>query len=156
MVSTEVAAAAVTKCGAPARDRRSAMVWRRAFPGAAEHAHSAREFVRYLLADASNVDDVVQVAAELIANAVTHTHSGVPGGLYVLEVHRWRGGVAVTVLDQGGPDEPKLGAGEMAEHGYGLRTVKALTTWSGWRGGPQGRTVIAIFITKRTCGASSH
>jgi anti-sigma regulatory factor (Ser/Thr protein kinase) len=128
------------------------MVWRRAFPGVAEQAHAAREFVRFLLADFSDVDDVIQVAGELIANALTHTRSGAPGGLYVLEVHRWRGGAALTVLDQGGPTEPRLSNGELSEHGYGLRTVKALATWWNWRGTTQGRIVMAIFITHRTCG----
>lgn len=153
MVAIEAAPAAVAISGGTARGRR-AMVWRRAFPWMAERAHDAREFVRFLLADSANVDDAVQVAAELIANALTHTRSGAPGGSYVLEVHRWRGGMAVIVHDQGGPAEPRLGNVRLAEHGYGLRTVKALTTWWGWRGTPQGRTVIAIFITDRVCGAS--
>jgi serine/threonine-protein kinase RsbW len=147
MVITTAAAAA---CDVPVRGRRS-MVWRRTFRGVAEQAHDAREFVRFLLADAPVVDDIVQVAAELIANAITHTRSGAPGGLYMLEVHRWRGGAALSVLDQGGPSEPRLGSGELAEHGYGLRTVKAMATWWTWRGNAQGRTVIAVFVTDRTC-----
>jgi serine/threonine-protein kinase RsbW len=131
------------------RDRRT-MVWRRAFPGVRERARDARRFVRLLLADAPRAEDVVQAAAELVANAVVHTRSGAPGGLYVVELRRWQGGTSLAVADQGGPAEPRAGGGdgEPAEHGYGLRTVSSLATWWGWRGSAaRGRTVTAIFMT---------
>jgi hypothetical protein len=70
----------------PVWRRRPPMVWRREFRGVREQAHDARAFVRFLLADFADVDDVVQVAGELVANALTHTRSGAAGGIYVLEL----------------------------------------------------------------------
>jgi anti-sigma regulatory factor (Ser/Thr protein kinase) len=98
------------------------------------------------LAGHSALDDVVSVVAELVANAVRHTRSGLPGGVLVVEVRRWRGGVAVAVSDQGGLSEPCVGeAGEMAESGRGLCAVQALASRWGWAGDAGGRTVIGIF-----------
>ncbi|GAA2086498.1 hypothetical protein GCM10009780_27260 [Actinomadura alba] len=129
----------------PVRGRRPPMVWRRAFRGVREQAHDARAFVRFLLADFADVDDVVQVAGELVANALTHTRSGAVGGAYVLELRRWRCGVALAVTDQGGPAEPRIGYGGFAEHGFGLLTADALATWWGWCGTERSRTVTAVF-----------
>jgi serine/threonine-protein kinase RsbW len=133
--------------------RAEEMVWRRAFAGTPESAHDARAFVGCLLACSPGRDDVVQAAGELIANAITHTRSGLPGGIYVVEVRRRRGAVALAVVDQGGPDEPRASDGAPAdpgEHGYGLMTVRALASWWGWRGGERGRRVSAIFERERS------
>jgi serine/threonine-protein kinase RsbW len=148
-VPETTAAASVTVIRNLARSHRSAMVWRRAFRGVREQARAAREFVRVLLADVAVVDDAVQVAGELVANAVVHTRSGRPGGLYVLEVCRWRGGASVAVTDQGGPGEPRLVTTQPAEHGNGMRAVAALASWWGWYGDPRGRTVTAVFTRGR-------
>ena len=121
------------------------MVWQRTFSGTAELAHDARTFVGFLLTGLEQRDDVVQAAGELIANALTHTQSGMPGGLYGVEVRRWNGGAAITVTDQGGPGEPQVFTGELGEHGYGLLTVQALASWWDWSGNEQSRTVTAVF-----------
>src|SRR5262245_43131268 len=55
------------------------LVWRRTFPGLAEHARRAREFVAFLLADLPGLDDVVLVTGEFVANALRHTSSALPG-----------------------------------------------------------------------------
>lgn len=136
-----------------ARSHRQAMVWRRAFRGVRAEAHPARAFVQFLLADLAHADDVVQVAGELVANAIVHTRSGRPGGLYVVEVARWRGGVSVAVTDQGGQGEPRLSEEQSAVNGYGMRTVAALATWWGWYGDERGRTVTAVFTRGRAASA---
>src|SRR5918999_3541810 len=82
------------------------MCWRRAFPGTPEHGSQARGFVRSLLGDHPLLDDVLLVTAELFANAVRHSRSARPGGLVIVEIRRWRRGVAIAVVDQGGPGEP--------------------------------------------------
>jgi serine/threonine-protein kinase RsbW len=143
MGSTEAAAMAAQ---AMSTSPRSPMVWRRVFPGVPEQARQAREFVRFLLDGFPDADDVVQAAAELVANAVTHTRSGGPGGSYMLEIRRWPTGSSLALTDQGGSQEPSPGTdGELREHGYGLLTVRHLATWWGWHGTTRGRTVTAVF-----------
>jgi anti-sigma regulatory factor (Ser/Thr protein kinase) len=127
------------------------MRWRRVFPGNAVHARRAREFVRVLLDDTPVGADAVQVAAELVANAASHSASRLPGGLMIVELCRWQRGAALAVTDQGDPpgtSEPciTISADEpFTEHGRGLRIVDDLCASWGVRGGPAGRTVIAIF-----------
>jgi serine/threonine-protein kinase RsbW len=124
-----------------------AMCWRRVFPGRAEHAAHVRRFVAFLLDDHQKAGDAVQAVAELAANAVQHTLSAAPGGLLVVEVRRWpRGRVAVSVTDQGGPNEPRLADPDLfAGHGRGLHLVAATATSWCWRGDATGRTVTALF-----------
>jgi serine/threonine-protein kinase RsbW len=127
------------------------MRWRRAFPGQPTHVRRAREFVRFLLTDAPAGLDAVQVAAELLANAIGHSASGLPGGLFVIEVFRWRGGAALAVTDQGnrpGTPTPVIDVAtpdSTSTHGRGLRIVEELSASWGVRGGPAARTVIATF-----------
>jgi anti-sigma regulatory factor (Ser/Thr protein kinase) len=153
MAVTETECAAEAFAALTFGQRAEEMVWRRAFAGTPESAHDARAFVRCLLACSPGRDDVVQAAGELIANAITHTRSGAPGGIYVVEVRRRRRGVALAVVDQGGPEEPRAHDGEYAdpgEHGYGLMTVGALASWWDWRGDERGRRVSALFERDRS------
>lgn len=154
MVSSVVAAETVRlRARGP---RPGCMVWRREFPGSPENASEARQFVQVLLAEFCQVGDVVQVAGELIANALRHTRSREPGGAFVVEVRRWPAGVALAVTDQGGPTEPCEGvAGELAESGYGLGCVRTLSSWMGWRGDERGRTVTAVFARHHLLGEAS-
>jgi anti-sigma regulatory factor (Ser/Thr protein kinase) len=127
-------------------DAPHAMRWRRTFPGRADQSSAARNFVAFLLAGCPLADDVVSVVAELVANTLRHTRSALPGGLFLVEVRRWRGGVAVAVTDQGSAHEPAMReADEMAESGRGLQTVEALASRWGWTGDPSSRTVTAVF-----------
>src|SRR5262245_26258776 len=102
----------------------SALCWRRAFPGRAEHATAVRHFVACLLTGCAHAEDAVQAVGELAANAIQHTKSAAPGGLLVVEVRRWRGGAAVSVTDQGGSTEPRpADLDALAGHGLGLRMI---------------------------------
>lgn len=148
MMPIEAAAAAVMMCRQVEHGFRPPMVWRWPFAGRNEEAATARRFVRFLLHGFPGVDDVEQVAGELIANALTHTRSGAPGGRFVVEVRRWPDSVALTVLDLGGPNDPRPGDGAVAENGYGLLTVRALAAWWGWHGDARGRAVTAIFTRR--------
>jgi serine/threonine-protein kinase RsbW len=126
------------------------LCWRRTFPGTPEQGTHARGLVRAVLGGHPHLDDILLVASELFANAVRHTRSALPGGLVVMEIRRWRRGVAVAVVDQGGPSEPVLRpidetADALCEYGRGLATVEAYATWWKWRGDSGGRTVTAFF-----------
>jgi anti-sigma regulatory factor (Ser/Thr protein kinase) len=112
---------------APAR---GAAVIRR-FPGTAEAAHGARDFVRLVLAGHPAADDADLCVTELVANAVAYTRSGRPGGTVTVTVQAapgLPGAVVVAVWDGGGLSVPVLGGepGGLAEHGRGLRLVDVL------------------------------
>jgi anti-sigma regulatory factor (Ser/Thr protein kinase) len=119
------------------------MCWRRVFPGSPEQGSSARGFVRSLLRGHSLLDDIVVTASELFSNAMRHSRSGLPGGLVLMEIRQWRRGVALAVIDQGGPAEPvqrsvEQTAAALCDAGRGLATVAACAnnqapTWAGMR-----------------------
>jgi anti-sigma regulatory factor (Ser/Thr protein kinase) len=124
------------------------LIWRRSFPGRAEHVRQARDFAGFLLADLPRVDDVVLVVSEFAANALRHTASARPGGRYWVEVRRWRDGASVSLTDEGShkvPTVPELD--DFSECGRGLQTVRALATEWHWSGDRRGRTFTAVFLT---------
>jgi serine/threonine-protein kinase RsbW len=123
------------------------LIWRRSFPGVAEHVRQAREFVAFLLADLPRVDDVVLVVSEFAANALRHTASARPGGHFLLEVRRWRHGASVSLTDEGSHKVPTVPEpDDMSECGRGLQTVRALATTWHWTGDHRGRTFSADFL----------
>ncbi|MEV0401947.1 ATP-binding protein [Actinoallomurus sp. NPDC050550] len=120
------------------------LVWRRAFPGIAEHAHSAREFVAFLLADMPVLDDAVLVTGEFVANALRHTASARPDGRFIVEVRRRPDSATIALTDQGGPKEPTIpNVDDMSECGRGLYMVRALASELTWSGSHAGRTFTA-------------
>lgn len=122
------------------------LVWRRVFPGLAEHASSAREFVAFLLADLSALDDAVLVTGEFVANALRHTASAQPGGQFLVEVRRRSGLATIALTDQGSLREPTISdIDDLSECGRGLYTAQALASELGWTGNSTGRTVSATF-----------
>lgn len=125
------------------------LIWRRSFPGRAEHVRRAREFAGFLLADLPRVDDVVLVVGEFAANALRHTASARPGGRYFLEVRRWRDGASIALTDEGSHKLPRMPQpDDMSECGRGLQTVQALATEWHWTGDSRGRTFTAAFLTR--------
>lgn len=122
------------------------LVWRRAFPGLPEHAHSARKFVAFLLGDMPDLDDVVLVTGEFVANALRHTASARPGGQFLIEVRRRPDAATITLVDQGSAKRPAIRVAEEEwEYGRGLSMAQALATELRWTGGPAGRTFTATF-----------
>jgi serine/threonine-protein kinase RsbW len=123
------------------------LIWRRSFPGLAEHVRQAREFAGYLLADLPRVDDAILVVSEFAANALRHTASARPGGRFLLEVRRWHEGASVAVTDEGSHKVPIIPEpDDLAECGRGLQTVRALATAWQWTGDARGRTFSADFL----------
>jgi anti-sigma regulatory factor (Ser/Thr protein kinase) len=122
------------------------LVWRRTFPGLAEYAHSAREFVAFLLADLPAQDDAVLVVGELVANALRHTASAEPGGQFLVEVRRCADGATIALVDQGSPKEPTIpDLNDMSECGRGLYMAQALASELTWTGNHKSRTFTAFF-----------
>jgi serine/threonine-protein kinase RsbW len=125
------------------------LIWRRSFPGLAEHVRQAREFAGFLLADLPRVDDAVLVVSEFAANALRHTASSRPGGRYLLEVRRWRDGGSVALTDEGSHKIPRVPEpDDLSECGRGLQTVSALATEWHWSGDRRGRTFTAAFLIR--------
>jgi serine/threonine-protein kinase RsbW len=126
------------------------MCWRRAFRGLPDQPREARDFAGFLVADHARASDVRLVTSELATNTLRHTRSGLPGGLFLVDVRRSRRGLAVAVVDQGGLNKPMLRPVEatldaLTESGRGLYTVEAYATWWTWRGDERSRTVTAFF-----------
>ncbi|MEV5704796.1 ATP-binding protein [Actinoallomurus sp. NPDC052274] len=88
--------------------RYGVLCWRRTFTGTPEQVSAARQFTRYLLADSSAADDAAWVVGELATNAVKYSRSGDAGGVFTVEVLRWRHRVQVQLTDAGGDGEPVL------------------------------------------------
>lgn len=122
------------------------LLWRRVFPGLAEQARPAREFVAFLLSDLSALDDAMLATGELVANALRHTASSQPGGHFLVEVRRRPGSATIALTDQGSPKQPVIPApDDLSECGRGLYMVQALATDVRWTGGPAGRTFTVTF-----------
>src|SRR5512139_14409 len=87
------------------------MYWSRSFVGDARCLADLRWFTASVLGgtDRPGVDLVVLAASELAGNAILHTASGEPDGLFVIHlaafVDRWQ----VRIDDAGSPHPPRLG-----------------------------------------------
>jgi serine/threonine-protein kinase RsbW len=118
--------------------RPGGMTYRRAFPGRPDQVPRARCFVRFLLEDSPCRGDAEQIVAELAANAVLHTGSGRPHGVFIVELTRSTTAVRITVYDCGWGGTPGFaprgGADPLAERGRGLAMVAALASEVGFRG----------------------
>ncbi|MFC4905711.1 ATP-binding protein [Actinomadura gamaensis] len=122
------------------------MYWQRSFPGRPEQVREARFFLRTLLPGHPGLDDMLLVVDELAANAVQHTRSGEPGGVFEVGVLLDGEHVAVSVVDQGGSGVPAGAVSdELDESGRGLALVAALAVRCSWSGTEASRTVIAFF-----------
>jgi anti-sigma regulatory factor (Ser/Thr protein kinase) len=139
-------------------DPATPLQWGRTFPGTAEHARLAREFVRYLLGDTPIVDDAVLAVSELATNTVQHSRTGQRGGRFTVKIHRWANRATVSVTDDGNrlaaaTDQPNRTSapgtnpsGDVpVEGGRGLSIVEAVASTLTWRGSARGRTFIAEF-----------
>ena len=139
---------------------------RRSFPGRPDQVPQVRAFVTQVLTGCPAAGEVVLMADELAANAVLHSRSGEPGGLFTVQVEMCDGQwVRVAVTDEGGPTPPRLRGdghdsagpaghastgnwvngdlqgGEADAGGRGLRIVAALAGAWGVSGDVVGRTV---------------
>jgi anti-sigma regulatory factor (Ser/Thr protein kinase) len=119
--------------------------WSRDFPGEKTQARSVRAWIESFLPACDALDDLVLIASELAANAVTHTRSGQADARFTVDV-TWSPDCArVVVGDQGSdeiPDSPgNPGEQELthAETGRGLLIVYALSAAWGLAGNADAR-----------------
>jgi serine/threonine-protein kinase RsbW len=103
--------------------------WSRYFPGRPEQVAEARLFVLAVLAGRPEADAAALVVSELCTNAVCHSASGGPDGLFAVTVGREPDRATVTVQDMGSGSEPAItspGGDEPGESGRGLLLVAAM------------------------------
>ncbi|GAA5071849.1 hypothetical protein GCM10023259_071020 [Thermocatellispora tengchongensis] len=118
-----------------------------------------REFVAKAVSGHPRADDLVQIASELITNAVRHTRSRQPGGRVDVSVAEGMGftGVeyaVVEVTDDGSDTQPCVRRSYAAEEsGYGLALVENLAARWGYYTLGRRRTVWAAVTTHDPCAA---
>lgn len=117
------------------------------FDGCAESVGNARRFVAKAFGDCPGADVAQLVASELAGNAVKHSRSGQPGGVFTVHLaafeDRWR----IRVDDGGGPDEPSVKTeADQDEAGRGLVLVAALSVEWGVLGDHYARAVWAEIL----------
>jgi len=103
-------------------------------PGVPEAVQFARSLVRRVLGrDSALAELVILCVSELVTNAIRHSRSGLPGGMFAVTVQREPGGtVLVSVLDEGArtgrtPSGPAACGLPAGEHGRGLGIVRDLS-----------------------------
>lgn len=117
--------------------------WSRDFPGSAASPAGARRWIRELLPPGETQDELLTIAGELTANAVTHTRSGLPGGTFSVEISWSPGLIRLIVGDRGAPTPPRLITDSDGTAGRGLLLVSEMARQWGVTGGQDGRRVWA-------------
>lgn len=117
-----------------ARSRVSSVAWwTRDFAGDSGQVREARHWIEDLLPACDPLADLLLLASELCANAITHTRSGQDGGLFSVDVEWTLRLARVVIGDQGSAMVPAVGAvtdDATSESGRGLRLVDQLA--DGW------------------------
>ncbi|GAA4070583.1 ATP-binding protein [Actinomadura miaoliensis] len=137
----------------PARRAARAATWELApeTPAAAHaRALTARALRSWRVTDATDVDDVVLMIDELVANAVVH---GAPPVRLRLRLDGTCLVAEVTDADPAAPARPCGQAPRWSEEGRGLLLVAALATAFGCRPDPPGKVV---WFTRVLRGVNGH
>jgi serine/threonine-protein kinase RsbW len=100
------------------------------FGGRRDQVGQARAFLAAFLGNWARVDDAVLLIGELGANAVVHTSSGEPGGLFTVRATLAGPWLRAEVEDQGSSWSGRL---EDAECPHGLFLLRQLSTRCGTR-----------------------
>jgi len=100
------------------------------FGGRREQVGQARAFLAAFLGDWARVDDAVLLIGELGANAVVHTGSGEPGGLFTVRATLAGAWLRAEVEDQGSSWNGRLAD---AECPHGLFLLRQLSAHCGTR-----------------------
>ena len=133
--------------------------YRHSYPGTRDQVRRGRKALRCILADQPRLDDAVTVGSELASNAIEHSRSGEPDGVYTLyaSVSTTLGATYVAVEDAGGewggvgvvvPRHEFDVVQDVPEHGRGLNVVESLAGPQNWGigGGARGRLVWAYLL----------
>jgi anti-sigma regulatory factor (Ser/Thr protein kinase) len=121
--------------------------FQRTYAGTKDRVHEVRADLAPVVKGCPFADDFVLLASELSANAVVHSRSGLPGGVFTVRAEVRPGDYGwLEVEDQGGPwveKEPD------EEHGRGLAMVAALAGEGNWTvddGSTPGTRVVWVWL----------
>jgi hypothetical protein len=107
-----------------------AIAFERAYPGTADQPGRVRADLTDVAGAYPVRDELVLLASELAANAVLHSRSGHPGGVFTVQATLYPGDYAwVEVIDQGGQWPADT---HDDEHGRGLAVVAAIAGEGNW------------------------
>lgn len=113
---------------------------RRTFQGLPGQVSVARRWLAQMIDGFAAVDDVLLACSELATNAIMHSDSGLPGGMFTVRLAIRQDIVRVEVLDQGGAWPDTQRAEDASQCGRGLTIVAAITDAWGIVGDHEGRT----------------
>lgn len=124
---------------------------RRTFPGEPGQVGEARRWLSLLIGGFEAADEAVLACSELAANAIVHTDSGLPGGMFTVRVAIEPDSVRIEVLDQGGSwtdrrddtdriQRTALPPEDETQCGRGLTIIAAIASAWGISGDQQART----------------
>jgi hypothetical protein len=100
------------------------------YPGRDDQVRQVRHDLEAVVAGCPFADDFVLLASELSTNAIVHSRSGLPGGVFTVRAEVMAGKYAwLEVEDEGGPWMDK---GPDEEHGRGLALVSCLAGDGNW------------------------
>lgn len=123
----------------PARPA-TATTWEQTYPATPDQARHLRAALSTLLARCPLADDVILLASELAANAITHSASSRPGGTFTIRLAHHPGDhIHAEVTDQGSSWDGDLTATAGSPHG--LHLLHALATRCGTTASAGSRTV---------------
>lgn len=123
---------------------------RRTFLGQPGQVSEARRWLRLLVSGFEAVDEAVLACSELAANAIVHSDSGLPGGMFTVRVAIEPESVRIEVLDQGGSwtgrrdtdhlERTALAPEDETQCGRGLTIIAAIASAWGIGGDKEGHT----------------
>ena len=102
----------------------------RNYPGTPDQVRQVRAHLREALAGCPRTDDAVTLGSEFAANAVLHSRSGTPGGMFTVQAEVSEGAyIQVAVKDDGGPWAAPT---DKVQSGHGLDLVQAVAGPGHW------------------------
>jgi anti-sigma regulatory factor (Ser/Thr protein kinase)/DNA-binding XRE family transcriptional regulator len=113
------------------------LTWSRDFPATPDQASGARQFLSVILAGHPAAEDASLCLSELVTNAMLHSCSQEPGGIFTVRALLHGSRMRVEVHDQGGPWLQPEVAGTERQNGRGLLIVDQLTAAWGRTGNHQ-------------------
>jgi anti-sigma regulatory factor (Ser/Thr protein kinase) len=124
-----------------------AVTFERSYPGRKDQVGKVRQDLAPLVAGCPRADDFVLLASEVSTNAILHSQSRLPGGVFTVRAEVRPGdGALLEVEDQGGPWVQR---GLDDEHGRGLAMVDYLAgddNWSVEAGLTAGTRVVWVWL----------